>query len=617
MQPVPGSVNIPIAKFPTTVGPAESNIQELAEKIIEQFNQGLASRDSTFLSSLFAVDGFWRDHLVLSWAFRTVSGRQDVQDYLHRSFTADEGPVLKSIALDTTSPARLPQSGLLDGEKVPCLIFSFILDSTIGSGKGVARLIQDSPGTWSIFTFYTVLQQLHGHEENLFDRRPQGVQHGGVPGRTNWAERRRAEEGYEDGSNPDVLILGAGQAGLTIAARLKAIGVNALMIDRCQRVGDTWRKRYHQLVLHDPVWFDHLPYIKFPPQWPIFTPKDKLAGFFEAYVNLLELNVWTGAEIATSKWNPQTKRWTVSVKRQIEAGVEETRDLHPRHIIQATGHSGKMNMPNIKGLDVFQGDRICHSSEFRGAREGSEGKKAVVVGCCNSAHDICQDFLEKGYHVTMVQRSTTCVITTKSTTDGLKPLYEEGGPEVDDADLLFHSLPASVLKAIQVGVTAKQNQWDADILRGLREAGFKVDKGPDDAGLFIKYMQRGGGYYIDVGASQLIADGKINLKQGQELEEVLPRGLKFADGSELEADEIIFATGYGNMRTETRQIFGDEVANSVDDVWGYNAEGETRTIWQRTGHPGFWFHGGNLALCRYYSKLLALQIKALEEGIWN
>ncbi|KAH7000624.1 hypothetical protein EDB80DRAFT_618208 [Ilyonectria destructans] len=617
MQPVPGSVNIPIAKFPATAGPAESGIRELAEAIITQFNKGLASRDSAVLSSLFATDGFWRDHLALSWAFRTVSGRQGVQDYLQSSFATENGPVLKSITLDTTSPARVPQSGFLDaGAEVPILVFSFTFESTVGTGKGVARLIQDSPGTWSIFTLYTTLQQLHGHEENISHRRPQGVQHGGVPGRKNWAEGRKADAEYEDGSNPVVLILGAGQAGLTIAARLKALGVNALIIDKCQRVGDNWRKRYHQLVLHDPVWFDHLPYLKFPPQWPIFTPKDKLADFFEAYATLLELNVWTGADIDTSKWNPEAKNWTVTVKRRLDSGVE-TRTLHPRHIIQATGHSGKMYMPDIKGLDVFQGDRICHSSEFGGAKHNSKGKRAVVVGCCNSAHDISQDFLENGYHVTMVQRSTTCVITSKSITDGLKPLYAEGGPEVDDADLLFHSLPVPVLKAVQVGVTALQNQWDDNILRGLKEVGFKVDNGPDDAGLFIKYMQRGGGYYIDVGASQLIADGKIKIKQGQELEEILPRGLKFADGSELEADEIVFATGYGNMRTQTRQIFGDEVADSVGDVWGYNAEGETRTIWQRTGHPGFWFHGGNLALCRYYSRLLALQIKALEEGICN
>ena len=127
----------------------------------------------------------------------------------------------------------------------------------------------------------------------------------------------------------------------------------------------------------------------------------------------------------------------------------------------------------------------------------------------------------------------------------------------------------------------------------------------------------GGGYYIDVGACQLIIDGKIKVKHGQEIDEVLPHGLRFADGTELEADEIVLATGYQNMRTQTRIMFGDSVADKVSDVWGFNEEGEMRTIWQRSGHQGFWFHGGNLALCRYYSRLLALQIKAQEENLYK
>lgn len=359
-----------------------------------------------------------------------------------------------------------------------------------------------------------------------------------------------------------------------------------------------------------------MPYIPFPPQWPIFTPKDKLAEFFESYATLLELNVWTRTELVSTKWDEEKQRWTVVVKRRREDKTIETREFHPRHIIQATGHSGKKNMPNFKGIESFMGDRICHSSEFSGAREGREGKKAVVVGSCNSAHDIAQDFLEKGYDITMVQRSSTCVVSSRSITDiGNKDTYDENSPPADDADIIVHSKPTSVLKSDHVGVAKAQSDADKETLDGLAKAGFKVDNGPDGAGLFLKYFQRGGGYYIDVGASKLIAEGKIKVKHGQEIAEILPRGIRFADGSELEADEIVFATGYDNMRSQTRITFGDEVADRIGDVWGYNEEGEMRTIWQRSGHPGFWLHGGNLALCRYYSNFLALQIKALEEGV--
>lgn len=396
------------------------------------------------------------------------------------------------------------------------------------------------------------------------------------------------------------------------------LGVSTLIIDRNDRVGDNWRQRYHQLVLHDPIWYDHLPYVEFPPHWPVFTPKDKLADFFEAYVKLLELNVWTSTTIKDSKWDPLKGEWTVVVERK-KAGSIETRTFHPKHIIQATGHSGEKNFPShIPGIASFKGDRLCHSSEFTGAKTNGKGRKAIIVGCCNSGHDIAQDFYEKGYEVTMIQRSSTCVISSKAILDiGLAGLYDEQGPPVDEADLAFWSIPSSVLKSINIDVTAAQNRHDAKLLQGLEKAGFKLDAGPDSSGLFMKYFQRGGGYYIDVGASQLIIDGKIKIKQGQEIAEILPHGMKFQDGTSLNADEIIFATGYQNMRTQARKIFGDELADECKDVWGFDEEGEMRTMWRKTGHPGFWFFGGNLALCRYWSRMIALQIKALDAGIYK
>jgi len=360
-----------------------------------------------------------------------------------------------------------------------------------------------------------------------------------------------------------------------------------------------------------------MPYIHFPPHWPIFTPKDKLAGFFETYAQLLELNVWMSTTVKSSKWDITKKRWDVVLERCKEPGIVETRVLHPKHIIQATGHSGEKNFPShIPGISSFKGDRLCHSSEFSGAKMEGKGKKAIVVGCCNSGHDIAQDFFEKGYDVTMIQRSSTCVISSKAILEiGLAGLYDEQGPPVEDADVVFWSIPSSVLKSIHQDVTAAQNKHDEKLLAGLEKSGFKIDQGPDGAGLFMKYFQRGGGYYIDVGASQLIIDGDIKIKQGQEIVEILPNGMKFGDGTELSADEIVFATGYKNMRTQARSIYGDELADQVKDVWGFEENGEMRTIWQKTGHPGFWFFGGNLALCRYWSRMIALQIKALEEGI--
>ena len=284
---------------------------------------------------------------------------------------------------------------------------------------------------------------------------------------------------------------------MTAAARLKMLSVPALTIDSEDTVGDNWRRRYHQLVLHDPVWYDHMPYLRFPPHWPVFTPKDKLGEWFESYAKLLELNVWVKTDIESSSWDEGKKKWTITVKRTKSDGSTETRTLHPKHIIQCTGHSGKKNFPTLKGMENFKGDILCHSSEFKGARPDGKGKKAVVVGSCNSGHDITQDFYEKGYDVTMVQRSTTCVISSEAITEiALKGVYSEDGPPVDDADLWLHSLPSEVLKALQIKITELQNKHDEKTLQGLEKVGFKLDKGPENAGLFMKYFQRGGGYYI-------------------------------------------------------------------------------------------------------------------------
>ncbi|KAL4960112.1 flavin-containing monooxygenase, partial [Aspergillus stella-maris] len=603
------AINLPLGRFPAT-RPSETSSAEahkIAQDIITRFNEGIAKHDSKAVAGLFLDDGYWRDHLCLDWDVHTAKGQEDIASYL------GSHPRALSVGIDRSTDFRSPTACALDGlGNCHGVQFFITVNFEFGTGRGIVRLTNET-GEWKIFTFFTSLAELKGHEEPMNGRRSKGVEHGGKPDRKNWKDRRVADASFEE-KEPAVLIIGAGQGGLTAAARLKMLNVDALIIDQNDRIGDNWRQRYHQLVLHDPVWYDHMPYVPFPPHWPVFTPKDKLAEWFEAYAKLLELNVWTRTTLKEPKWDG--KRWTVTLETRGADGTVSTKTVHPRHIIQATGHSGEKYVPPLAGLDSFKGDRLCHSSDFKGALHEHKGKKAVVVGSCNSGHDIAQDFYEKGYDVTMVQRSTTCVISSESITDiGLAGLYDENGPPTEDADIWFWGMPAELLKTQQIGITKLQNNNDDATLKGLEKAGFKVDNGPNGAGLLLKYFQRGGGYYIDVGASQLIVDGHIKVKQGVEIDQVLPSGLRFADGTELEADEIILATGYQNMRTQTRRLFGDETADSVGDVWGYDTNSEMRGIWRPSGHKGLWFMGGNLAISRYYSRVLALQIKAAEVGL--
>ncbi|CEJ89591.1 hypothetical protein VHEMI05427 [[Torrubiella] hemipterigena] len=616
VQWMEGSVNLPLVEYPANSSSLDP--QQTAEAAIKRFNEALDKKDYDGLSNQFLANGYWRDHLALTWEFHTTQTPAKIAEFLKNAATTKDGFRILKLTIDESAPTRKPALVKVDGNgTIDVVQFYFTFDGVVGTGEGLARVAVDGTD-FKIYTLYTLLTSLKGYEEPLHGRRPAGVDHGQHPGRKNWLEKRIDSINFEDGTEPAVLIVGAGQAGLTVAARLKMLNVPTLAIDKNERVGDSWRNRYHQLVLHDPVWYDHLPYLNFPPMWPVFSPKDKIGGLFEAYAQLMELNIWMRSTLVHTHWDDNKQRWNVVIKRTKDDGEIEVRTFHPRHIIQATGHSGKKAMPNIQGIDGFKGHLLCHSSEFPGARKDGQGKKAIVVGCCNSGHDIAHNYQESGYDVTIVQRSSTHVVSSKAITDiALKGVYSEDGPPVDDADLIIHGMPNALLKTIQVQVGAIQRDYDRELLDGLTKAGFKLDDGPDGSGLFFKYFQRGGGYYIDVGASKLIADGKIKVKQGQQIAEVLPNGLKFADGDVIEADEIIFATGYENMRTQARIMFGDDVADKCKDVWGMNEEGEWRTIWQDSGHPGFWFHGGNMALCRFYSRLVALQIKGQEEGLYK
>ncbi|KAF4997588.1 hypothetical protein FDECE_12044 [Fusarium decemcellulare] len=608
---VPGSFKLPSGVFP----PSSTSLvdpDEVSSLLVQQLNKAIQSNDKQAIGQVFHENSYWRDHLCLGWDLRTLKSRERIAQYVVDSIN------LTSIDIDRTTTFRAPKHGPIDGiygaaSSVSGIEFFINVDTKVGSGRGVIKLAEVD-GQWKIFTVFSTLQELKNHEERVGHRRPNGAAHGEHIGRQNWQDRRNISKEYEN-HEPTVLIVGAGQSGLTTAARLKALDVDALVIDHQQSTGDNWRRRYRQLVLHDPVWLNHLPYLPFPTTWPVFTPKDKLAEFFEAYVNLLELNVWNKTRVVHTSWESDEKRWTVVLHRQRDDGVTETRVVHPSHIIQATGHAGPKHMPSIPGMETVKGS-ISHSTEFSNAKPNGHGKKAVVVGSSNSAHDIAQDFYEQGYDVTMFQRSSTLVLSSKFRNSvGLKGLYVENSPPIEDADLLIWGLPIELFKTQQIKVCELQNIHDKELLDGLTRVGFKLDRGIDDAGYTMKYLHRGGGYYVDVGASQLVIDGKIKLKQGVEISKIGPNGTYFNDGSYLEADEIVFATGFQNMRTQTRVIFGDKVADRVRDVWGFDQEGEMRTIWRYTGHPGFWFMGTNFAHCRYYSRIVALQIKAIQEGL--
>src|ERR1700676_3610031 len=352
-------------------------------------------------------------------------------------------------------------------------------------GYGLIRLQNGQ-----IWTLLTTMVELKGHEEKAGFTRPLGARHGVNPGAKTWKELRD-EESEQLGlkTQPYVLIIGGGQRGIQL-------GVPAIIVEKNARAGDSWRNRYKSLCLHDPVWYDHLPYIDFPKNWPVFSPKDKIGDWLEMYTKVMELNYWTGTTAKHADWYDANKEWTVTVERD---GKEIT--LKPKQLVFATGMSAKPNMPRFNGMDTFKGEQH-HSSRHPGS-DRYKGKKVVVIGSNNSAHDICAALYEAGVDVTMVQRSTTHIVRSDSLMESIGDLYSEravrGGMTTAKADLIFASLPYKILNQFQKPVYDKIRQDDADFYAGLTKAGFRLDFGDDDSGLFMKYLRRGSGYYIDVG----------------------------------------------------------------------------------------------------------------------
>src|SRR6516162_9381473 len=572
--------------------------------LLDEFNEALSSGDIERAVALFETDCYWRDLITFTWNIRTMEGKDQIRDML-KARLADTKPSHWRIADGETATEA---DGIVD---------SWIqFETDVARGYGHLRLKNGR-----IWTLLTTMSELKGHEEKSGFTRPLGAKHGHGKDRKSWreeCEQELAELGYS--KQPYVLIIGGGQGGIALGARLRQLGVPAIIIEKNERAGDSWRNRYKSLCLHDPVWYDHLPYIDFPKSWPVFSPKDKIGDWLEMYTKVMELNYWTGTTAKHAEWDDAKKEWTVVVDRD---GKEMA--LKPKHLVFATGMSAKPNMPQFKGMDTFKGEQH-HSSRHPGP-DRYKDKKVVVIGSNNSAHDICAALYEAGVDVTMVQRSTTHVVRSDSLMESIADLYSEravrGGMTTAKADLIFASLPYKILAGLQKPVYDKIRKDDADFYAGLTKAGFRLDFGDDDSGLFMKYLRRGSGYYIDVGASQLIIDGKVKLAAGQ-VEEITPDGVRLDDGKVLPADVIVYATGYSSMNGFVADLISREMADKVGKVWGLGSdttkdpgpwEGEQRNMWKPTQQQGLWFHGGNLHQSRHYSQFLSLQLKARYEGI--
>ena len=571
---------------------------------LSRFGTALDQQDWSAAADLFGDECYWRDLIAFTWNLKTLEGKDEIQALLAATI-ADVQPGHWQIAGEATD-----ENGVTAGW--------FTFETAVARGKGYLRL-----KAGKCWTLLTTMTELIGFEEQRGATRSFGTEHGVFKNRKTWLERKTQDEAeLGDVIQPYCVIIGGGQGGIGLAARLKRLDVPTIIIEKNPRPGDSWRKRYKSLCLHDPVWYDHMPYLPFPDHWPVFAPKDKIGDWLEMYVKVMELNYWHSTVCRGAEYHADTQDWTVIVDREGETVV-----LRPKQLVLATGMSGMPNVPQIPGAETFRGTQQ-HSSQFRGT-DNYRDKKCVVIGSNNSAHDICAALWEQDADVTMIQRSSTHVARSDSLMElALGSLYSESavqaGITTDTADLLFASVPYRIMADFHRPIYQEIAKRDADLYQRLERAGFLLDFGDDGSGLFMKYLRRGSGYYIDVGASELIADGRIKLHSGVNVERIEADTILLTDGTVLPADLIVYATGYGSMNGWAARLISQEVADRVGKCWGLGSatkkdpgpwEGELRNMWKPTQQPAMWFHGGNLHQSRHYSLYLALQIKARQAGI--
>lgn len=563
---------------------------------VSAFEDAIDSRDAAKLKDLFSDPAYFRDNGALTWDYRQFHGRDVVLSTLLG--LADEmQPHRFRISSEWPAP-NLQDHG---GNEIIEAFFDF--DTKFGKGVLVLNAVRDGASSrLRARAIFTRLEDLHSKEPPA--RHPAGRGYVAAhPGQT-WKQHRDAARQYLD-REPEVVVVGAGQAGLTTAACLRRLGVDVLNIDRYDHVGDSWNKRYAALYLHNPIEMNGFPFLPFPPHYPQYLPKDLIGDWLDIYARYMDLTVWTGTEFVSAMYDASADRWDAVVRSS--DGTE--RELHPRHIVWATGGiGGKPFVPTLDGIGAFAG-KVMHSSQFTDAADYGI-KKAIIIGVATSAHDIARNLHDGGVEVTMFQRGPV-VVNNVDTANLAYAGYLDPTIPTELVDLrygigLINPLRESASRAYH---TMAQD-IDRELLDGLKAAGLELGDGVDGQGWLDLFLRTGGGYYLNTGTSELIAAGKIKIEQFNRIVEFVPGGVKLDDGSIVEGDIIVLATGYQSRKAEVAGVFGQDAGDRVGEIARLDLEGEWASMWGQTGQRGLWFNGGGINQMRPGSQRLALLIKA-------
>lgn len=569
----------------------------IASTWISAFRKAAEDSDPPGVAATFLPHGWLRDVLTFTWNTRSIKGPAEIASYLSASDAlVNTGVAQVKLSKD---PHLRPSfsSGSQGGVEA-----GFDYETPHALGRGYFRLRKDASGAWKALTVCMMLWNLKGYEELVGPRVDwEAEDHAWIEDEQN---RQRMIE-----TDPYVLIIGGGHIVLTVAARFNQMDISSLVIDQHPRIGDSWRRRYQSLRFHNPNHHHQMLYQPFPSNWPTYTPRDMMADWLESYAKHQRIVYWVSSRVDSKPvYNLDRKAWTVTIDR---AGQKV--QLHPAHIVVATGSLGAPYLPSLHNRGAFPGTAI-HATEYVEPAP-FRGQRVVVVGAANTAVDICEDLARGGAaSVTMVQRGATCVVSRESIRRTVTQLWPPHVP-IETSDFKAASMPLGLVREMNIANQERQWEDEAELHAKLRKAGVKLWLGSEGQGQLIVGAERAGGFWYDHGAADLMASGRIRVKQGAEPTAYSSTGLIMSDGTTLTADTVIFATGYTTMRDTAKAIFGEDLVNQTVDCMGLDNEYELLGHYRPSGHPGLWYAPGQFSLARFMSKQLAIHIKAIQTGI--
>ncbi|PNP61040.1 hypothetical protein FNYG_14128 [Fusarium nygamai] len=582
-----------------------------ATAVVKAFHDALRESDIQALQDCFFTDqAYWKDALAFTYHLRTFYTPPVIAANLLET-NRMRGPSMRWNMKSAVFVAATPVLQFID----VALSFRTVSPAASCSARIVLLPVESSEGKleWKIWILSTKLENLDVHPEN----------------EPLLQSPSRNLSGMID-IDTDVFIIGGGNAAAALAARLKTFGVESIMAERNARVGDNWAKRYDCMKFHVPTSFCDMPYMSYSEELRGLhrLSKDELANHLAQYVASFNLNVITSTTIKSTVYDKANEKWTIDL--QTPAGVVT---VAAKQLVQATGVSSqKPYVPTIANAEIYKGINI-HSSDYKNGRElVKQGVKSVlIIGSANTAFDILGDCYAAGLEPAMVVRSPTYICPFDYIChDVSMGAYNF---EVARGDRMFLMLPSAVEGQLARNLFRVLASQEPDRYTALREAGFPVlDSADPKQALFSNLIERAGGHYVDVGGTDIIAQGKASVKAGVEPVVFTENGLQFSDGSSAAADAVIWCTGFADrdVRSVAVEILGGEkhtasdenllgpreIADRLDATWGIDSEGEIRGMWKRHLRlENHWVMGGYTQQHRWHSRTLALQIKAALEGI--